>query len=135
MNDLVFVQVSERIDHLADVVAGLSLLKPPELPQNFVELPTGGVLEDVVDLVGVLEEAVHPEDVGVLQVGLDLDLAADLGNDSRVKDLLLAEHLQCYDKFANSFACEIDVAEPKDSGDGYLPVPKGLPISNRFSDH
>ena len=72
--------VDERLRHLLDVLPRLCLREPPVglILQDLVHLPAGGELQDEVDPGLVVEVAEHPEDVGVPQVALDLDLAAEL---------------------------------------------------------
>jgi len=48
------------------------------LPQLVVELPSSAHLQDDVDVVLVIEVPIHFDDVGVVEVHLDLQLADEL---------------------------------------------------------
>ena len=74
---LLAVAVGKRIGHLVDVFSRDALLEPSLglLLEALVELPLGRELEDEVDPALVIEVAEQAEDVGVAEVGLDLDFS------------------------------------------------------------
>lgn len=67
------------------------------LESEILEEALGAVLEDEVDVLGVVEEAVELEDVGVAHVHLQFDLPEYLILHFRLSDLCLAHHLYCED--------------------------------------
>ena len=96
MDDLVFVHVVQGPADLADDVPGHVLGDSPPLLEVAVELARYAELHGQVDEGIVREEAVHLDDVGVVQEHLDLylpqqldrQLAVDLG----LLDLLQSAH-------------------------------------------
>mmetsp|Transcript_26252 Transcript_26252/g.59573 ORF Transcript_26252/g.59573 Transcript_26252/m.59573 type:complete len:212 (-) Transcript_26252:129-764(-) len=78
VDHVLLVAVGERTSKRADVVCRSLLGEPFHLLQLLVELSASCELEDEVDAALVVEVAVQAEDVGVSQVGLDLDLSSQL---------------------------------------------------------
>ena len=74
---LLAVAVGEGVGHLVDVLGRDALLEPALglLLQVLVKLALGRELEDEVDPALVIEVAEQAEDVGVAEVGLDLDFS------------------------------------------------------------
>eukprot|EP00967_Tisochrysis_lutea_P005010 scaffold5926_cov21-Tisochrysis_lutea.AAC.4 len=72
------VAVLQRACKLHHVGGSALLAEAHDLLQLLVELPACCILQDEVDLLLVIEVAKAAEDVGVTQVGLDLNLAPQL---------------------------------------------------------
>jgi len=87
------MQVGDSLNHLVDVLGCPLLLKARLLLQDLVELTLGGVVQDDVDLLLVVEEAVHLQDVSVAEVAVDLDLTTQLEDYVVLLQLLLGQHL------------------------------------------
>lgn len=75
MNDILLMQILQPLYHLIYHLRRLLLLKPLLLLQQLIQLAVGCVFHDDIDLSLIVEVTVHLEDVGVLQVAVDLDLA------------------------------------------------------------
>ena len=133
VDDVQAVQVLHRPDHLAHVARSPPLVEPARLLEVAVELPPGRVLEDDVDPPVVEEEAVHPEDVLVPQVGVDLDLPPQLVDHRLVLDLLLGQHLQSHHHLGLSLARQIHMAIPA-WWKKYFPLPMWRPIWKSLMD-
>ena len=80
MDDVFSVHVLKRIDRLSDVVGGSLFLEPliGRVSQLCEDFATMSVFKDKVDLLLVPEVAEETANVVVLQVSLNLDLAAKL---------------------------------------------------------
>ena len=80
MNNVLRVDVSERLADLEDVARGLDFVIPAlRLAfKVFVELTLGTILQDQVYPVIVVEEAVQLNHILVPQVALNFDLSAQL---------------------------------------------------------
>ncbi len=76
-----------------------------------VELALAGEFEDEEDALAVVEVAVQAQDVGVAQVGLDLDLAADLLLHLALLELGFVQHFQRADEVCGALFGEVDAAE------------------------
>ena len=80
MNDALCMDVLQGLDDLIDIACCLFLgvVAAWLRLEVFVEFSLGTVLQNEIDLVLVIEEAVQLHDVGVLQVALNLNLASQL---------------------------------------------------------
>ena len=78
VHDVLTVQVLERRGHLRDVLRRLPFRESPFFPQMLVQLALAREFEDQKDTLTIVEMPVEPEDVGVPEVGLNLDFTADL---------------------------------------------------------
>lgn len=67
-----------------------------ELPKDPVKLASRCKLQDQEDTGGVVEPGKEPEDVGVVQPVLDLDLSSEVSVKSVLLQFLLKDHLQSY---------------------------------------
>lgn len=94
MNDVLGVEVGERIGHLIDVDGAAPLREGAVLCELLVELALSGKLEHEEDALLIVEITVKTEDVWVSEVLLDLDLATDLLLHSGLDDLGLVEALE-----------------------------------------
>ena len=92
-------------------LGGSLLVELAALLQLLVQLALGGELEDQVDARLIVKVAIQPQDVGVAQVRLDLDLSAELVLDARLAQLRFIQHLERHDVLGVLFPCEVDVAE------------------------
>lgn len=111
MDDVVAVQVADAADHLSEVEGGEVLLEVVLLADLLEEAAVGGQFQQQVDLVGVVEEAVHLEDVGVVGVELDLDLLHQLRLHACRTHLRLADHLYRAGEASARVPAHVDVAE------------------------
>lgn len=107
------MDVLESLNDLIDVVRGLFFCVVTvglslHLP---VELTLRAILEDKVNLLLVVEEAVKLEDVFVSQMALNFDLAPQLVGDVRLLELTLEEYFERDDELAAFFASQVDMAE------------------------
>jgi hypothetical protein len=88
VEDIAFVNVQKSVGHLIDVPSSQFFLQFFVFLQLFVEFSSGRVFHNVVHFPLVVEETEHFEDVWVVEVGVDFDLAADLPDHIGVDDLL-----------------------------------------------
>lgn len=77
MEDVVLVEVLERLAGLDEVLAGLFFLEALPLLDVVVEVAVLDVLEDHVDGAGLLEAVVERDDVGVVAAEMHFDFAFD----------------------------------------------------------
>lgn len=111
VNDVLAVQVAQRRSHLGNVLRRLPLGEPALLTQVLVQLALAGELEDEEDALAVVEVAVQLEDIGVAQVTLDLDLAADLLLDAALLEFVLVQDLEGADEAARALPREVHAAK------------------------
>lgn len=112
MDNVLAVEVAQRRSHLRNVLRGLPLGEPVLAAQVLVQLALAGELEDQKDALAVVEVAVQLEDVGVSQVALDLNLAANLLlNAGALLEFGFVEDLERADEAAAALAREVDAAE------------------------
>ena len=94
VDDVLPVQVNQRVRHLVDVPRAALLGEASVLGELSVELSPARKLEHEEDALLVMEVAIEAEDVRVSQVLLDLNLAPDLLLDARLDDLGLVQALE-----------------------------------------
>lgn len=112
MHDMLGVQVQQRVRHLVYIPRTAAVAKAPLLSQLFIQLAFGGELEHKEDARGVVEVAVESQDVGVAQVLLDFDLAADLALDFASDNFLFVKGFQSEDVLWRSFSPDhVDMSE------------------------
>ena len=92
MDDVHLMQVLHGRYDLARIDGTEGLVKSAICLQFFVEFTEGSILHDNVDSSVIKEEAVHLENVVVLEMAVDFDLSPQLTNDLRVDELLLAQY-------------------------------------------
>lgn len=88
------VERVDLVDSLADLFhdeGDLGFREGLILLEVLVELPSGAHLQDDVDVCGVIQVAVHLDDVRVIQEHLNLELAHEL-----LGQLLLVQQLLLY---------------------------------------
>jgi len=85
-------------------------------------LSTHGNLEDYVDVLLVFEEAIHFDDVGMVQVHLDFDFSDELLNNFLLNEHCFIYHFQCTDKATQLLSKSRDLYLAKNTFP-YLPVP------------
>ena len=73
-----------------------------------VQLSSGSYFQDDVDVVGVVEAAVHLDDVGVVEEHLDLHLSGELVGDLLLPQQTLLDDLQRADEVCVSLADQVD---------------------------
>ena len=78
MNDVLAMTINQRVGQLLDVKGRPILRETHRLFQVAVQFSLGGEFENEVDARGVVKVSVQAEDIGVPQVALDLNLAAQL---------------------------------------------------------
>mmetsp|Transcript_37548 Transcript_37548/g.93369 ORF Transcript_37548/g.93369 Transcript_37548/m.93369 type:complete len:203 (-) Transcript_37548:257-865(-) len=111
VDDVLLVAVHEGARQRRDVRRRAPLAKPLALLQLFIQLPLGGVLQDEVHAVLVVEIPVQPQYVGMAQVGLDLNLSPQLVLNMRLLQLILEQHLERDDVLTVLLARQVHVAE------------------------
>lgn len=98
MDYVIGVQLVDRLTNLPHDAGHLVLRHRLVLLQLFEELPARTHLQDNVDVNGVVEEAVHADDVGVVQEALDLELSDKLLGDLLLEQQPLLDYLQGADE-------------------------------------
>ena len=93
VNDVLRVAVVDCVRHLNDVTRCRLLVEALCVAEHLEELAARGVLDDEVDARLVPEVSVEPDDVRVAEVGLDLDLAAQLAFHGFLLELGFVEDL------------------------------------------
>lgn len=83
---------------MPDDIGSVLLRNPSLLFQHIVELAVSAEFLQDVQVLLVEEESVKCDDVGMLDAGMDLQLADDLLAHLFVDDVLLGDHLQCTHK-------------------------------------
>ncbi|KAF5315292.1 hypothetical protein D9619_007381 [Psilocybe cf. subviscida] len=112
VNNMLTMQIRQRIRHLVDVPRAPPLREPVQLRELLVQLALARELEHEEDALLVVEVPVQAQDVGVPQVLLDLDLAPDLLLDLGRDDLGLVERLHGEDELGLDFgAHHVDAPE------------------------
>ena len=111
VDDVLLVAVGQGLAEVGDVPGRSALGEAAAVGQLLVQLPAGTVLEDEVDALGIVKVAEHAEDVTVAQVGLDLDLTAELVLDAGLEQLGLLQDLERNDVFGTFLASQVDGTE------------------------
>lgn len=106
MNDVLGVEVRQRVGHLVDVDRAASLREATVLCELLVELALAGEFEHEKNALFVMEIAVEAEDVWMSEVLLDFDFATDLLLHSGLDDLGLVETLEGEDIFWLDFCAD-----------------------------
>ena len=78
MHDMFLVQVFQGRSHLGDILRRFPFREATFFAQMLVQFTFAGKLEDQEHSLAVVKMAEEPEDVGMSQVGLDLDFSSDL---------------------------------------------------------
>ena len=111
VDDVLLVAVGQGLAEVGDVPGRSALGEPTAVGQLLVQLTAGTVLEDEVDALGIVEVTEHAEDVAVAEVGLDLDLAAELVLDAGLEKLGLLQDLERNDVLGTFLASQVDGTE------------------------
>ena len=109
MDDVKLMEVLHRQDHLAGVDGRSPLVELAFRLQDRVKLASSRVLKDDVDLLLIKEEPIHLQNVGMLQVRVDLYLPPQLVDHFFVLQLLLRQHLQSHDMLALPLPRQVDM--------------------------
>jgi len=128
MNDPIAMQL---IDSRANLLHESSclLLRQRLAPLELLEqLPTHSYFQDDVDMLLVFEEAVHLDDVGVVQKLLDFDLSDKLLHNFFFNEHRFINHLECANKASHLLPTYSENYLAKKTLP-YLPVPKFLTSS------
>ena len=141
VNDMLRVEVTERVCHLVDVARRALLGEASVLRELLVELALARELQHKEDALLVVEVAVEAHDVRVPQVLLNLDLAPNLLLDARLHDLGLVERLHGEDvvglalRADHVHATELSLAKwPTNVEVGQMPLASGArPVSRQRS--
>lgn len=70
MNDMLAMQIQQRLGHLTNVLGRLSFRESAILAKLLVQLASGGVFKDQIDTVGVIKVAIKTEDVWMSTKGM-----------------------------------------------------------------
>ena len=111
VDDVLLVAVGQGLAEVGNVPGRGALGEAAAVGQLLVQFASGTVLEDEVDPLGVEEVAEHAEDVAIAQVGLDLDLAAELVLDAGLEQLGLLQDLESNDVLGTLLASQVDGTE------------------------
>jgi len=112
MNDMLPVEIPQGRGHLRDILRGLPLGEPRLPPEMLIQLSLAGEFQDQEDAFGIVKVPVELEDVGMAQVGLDLDLTTDLFlYAAAVLELGFVQDFEGADEVGGAFAGEVDTAE------------------------
>lgn len=111
MDDVVAMQVADSTNHLSEVERGEVLLKIVLLADLLEETSIRGQFQQQVNLVGIVEESVHLEYVGMVGVELYLDFLHELGLHACCPYLCLADHLYCAGEASADVPAHVDVTE------------------------
>lgn len=130
------VAILKRIGHLVNVFGRLLLIKMAVglLLQSLVHLSSWRKLQDQVYTRIVIEVAEHPQDMGMSQVALDLDLTAKLVFNVGFLQLGLEQHLESNDELGSLLTGQVNVAElalaerPADFEVAQLPAVLGVTL-------
>jgi hypothetical protein len=103
--------VAELVDDAGDVVAEEPLGQfESGFVDEFVDVAVGGVLADEVDVVAVVEEAVDPGHVRVVQEVVDLDLPKHVFNNVQFHHLPFLEYLHRAQETRQTVHSPVDLA-------------------------
>lgn len=91
MDNVLAMEVHQRVGHLVDVARAPLLTELAELAQLSVKLSLAGELEHEEDTLLIMEVAVEAEDVGVAQVLLNFDFTPSLFLDAVLDYFRLVE--------------------------------------------
>lgn len=94
VDDVLRVEVVEGVGHLADIDGAAALREGTVLCKLLVKLALAGKLEHEENALLVVEVAVEAEHIGISEVLLDLDFAADLLLNSGLDNLKLVKTLE-----------------------------------------
>mmetsp|Transcript_21606 Transcript_21606/g.44583 ORF Transcript_21606/g.44583 Transcript_21606/m.44583 type:complete len:271 (-) Transcript_21606:618-1430(-) len=111
VNDVLRMAVTKRLTEIANELGRRPLRKPPLGSEPLVQLSARTVLQNQIDVLIVVEIAVHPQDVLVPQMRLDFDLAAQLVFAPVAEELRFREAFEGHDVFGASLAGQVDFAE------------------------
>lgn len=81
------------------------------LSAKIFEKTLGTVLKDEIDVLGIVEEAIEFEDVGMVHVNLQFNLPKNLVHHVGLSNLLLVHHLQSPYRAGVLLLSQIDVPE------------------------
>ena len=99
MNDLLRVHVGNPLGNLSSDDWGGLLLELPLNRQVLEQVPLGAQLHEKVDPCLVVEEIVEFDDIGVVEVQLDLDLVKELLFHLLLTWTLKSEYVLFFDDF------------------------------------
>ena len=105
------VQEFECTRHLRDILRGEGFGEALRFAEVLVEFAFAGEFEDEEDALAVVEVAVEAQDVGVREVGLDFDFAADLFFHFAVLQFGFVQHFERAHEARAAFAGQVDAAE------------------------
>lgn len=105
------VAVVDCIAHLDDVLGGGLLVEASSVSEDLEELTTSCVFENKVDSGVVVEVSVHSDDVGMPELGLDLNLTAELVLNGGFLELGLVENLETDDELGFLLPCKVDASK------------------------
>ena len=113
MDDVLRVDVLERFAHLKDVVSCPLLVVAASwlALEVFVQFALRTVLQDQVDPIVVIEEAIQLHHVLMPQVALYLDLSTQLMRNRVLEQLALEEDLERDYELGFLLSCQVDMSE------------------------
>ena len=105
------VAVVDCIAHLDDVLGSGLLVETSSVSEDLEKLTTSCVFEDEVDSGVVVEVSVHSDDVWMPELGLDLNLTAELVLNGGFLELGLVENLETDDELRLLLPCKVDASK------------------------
>jgi hypothetical protein len=103
----------ECLDYLINVKSGTFLAEPTILLQDLIQLSIRRKVQQDVNSLFVIKEAMHGQDVGMFEVTVDFDLSSELEDNIAIDDLFFGDHLDSYDSLSFSLPCQINVSIPE----------------------
>lgn len=111
VHDVLLVEVLERRGHLRNVLGSLPFWKALLAAEMLVEFAFACKFENQEDALRVVKVAEEAQNVGVGEMRLDFDFAADLLLDFALLDLRLVEDFQRADKAGRALLCQVHAAK------------------------
>jgi hypothetical protein len=89
VDDFVLMQADESINHLSSVAAALPFSELAMLFEYLIQLTTRRIFKDKINSTLVMKESVHPQNIGMFEMGLNLYFSSNLWDNVGVENLLL----------------------------------------------
>lgn len=111
VDNVLAVQITQGRRHLGNVLGSLPFREAVLPAQVLVQFPLAGELENQKHALIVVEVAKHLQDIGMTEVALNLNLAADLALDASALQLVLVQHLERADEAARALPSKVHAPE------------------------
>nr|GMD38120.1 hypothetical protein DV738_g1153 [Ipomoea batatas] len=120
VNHMFLVAIGQCLSKACNVLGGLFFRKGSGFAEFLVELAAVSILQDQENPLVVMEPAEEPQNIGMAETALDLQLPSQLMMQPVLLYLLFKNYLQCHYILALQIQGEVDAAE--------------FALSERFSD-